>query len=62
MLKCEGYKMFKGVMRITPKTDKVKPFEIESIWLYRPDTKCWYGDGRSFSESICEVILDASNA
>ena len=62
MLKREGYKMFKGVMRITPKNDKIKPFEIESVWLYRPDTNCWYGDGNSYHESICEVIVDATNS
>lgn len=58
MLKLEGYKMFKGVMRITPKSESVKPFEIESTWLYRPDTEYWYGDGRSFHKSICEVVRE----
>ena len=58
MIKVEGYKAFRGVMKITPKTEAVKPFELESDWLYKPDTDCWYGDGRSFCASICEVVED----
>ena len=58
MIKVEGYKAFRGVMKITPKTSKAKPFELEGDWLYKPDTNCWYGDGRSFCVSICEVMED----
>lgn len=58
MIKVEGYKAFKGVMKITPKNANFKPFELESDWLYKPDTDCWYGDGRSFCDSICEVMED----
>jgi hypothetical protein len=56
MLKCEKYMMFRGVMRITF-TGK-KPIEVYSTWLYRPDVNFWYGNGSSYHESICEVILD----
>lgn len=58
MITVEGYKVFRGVMKITPKTEAVKPFELEGEWLYKPDTDCWYGDGRSFCSSICEVMED----
>lgn len=58
MIKVEGYKAFKGTMKITPKNADFKPFELESDWLYKPDTDCWYGNGRSFCASICEVVED----
>lgn len=58
MIKVEGYKAFKGVMKITPKNADFKPFELESDWLYKPGTDCWYGEGRSFCASICEVMED----
>ena len=58
MIKVEGYKAFKGVMKITPKISKVKPFELEGDWLYKPDTDCWYGKGSSFSNDICEIVRD----
>ena len=58
MIKVEGYKVFRGVMKITPKTAKVKPFELEGDWLYKPDTDCWYGKGSSFSNDICEIVRD----
>ena len=58
MIKVEGYKVFRGVMKITPKTSKVKPFELEGEWLYKPDTDCWYSNGHSFCASICEVVED----
>lgn len=52
----EGYKAFTGVMKITPKTAKVPPFELEGDWLYKPEHGCWYGKGSSFSEEICEIV------
>ena len=55
MIKVEEYKAFRGTMRIVPKNKSIEPFEITGDWLYKPDTKCWYGGGRSFSEEICEV-------
>jgi hypothetical protein len=56
MIRVEGYLAFRGVMRIVPNTDKVAPFELEGDWLYKPETGCWYGCGRSFSASICEIV------
>ena len=58
MLQCEGYKMFKGKMRITPKRLGYKPIEKEGTWLYKPEYDCWYCGGSSFMADICEVIED----
>ena len=60
MIKVEGYKAFHGVMRITPKTKCVPPLEIEGDWLYKPEYKCWYGNGASYGEDICTVVSDDS--
>lgn len=58
MLKCEGYQMFKGVMRITPTNPKFPAREIEATWLYKPEYDCWYGKGSSYAAAICEVVED----
>jgi hypothetical protein len=61
MIKVEGYRAFHGTMRITPvKSSGIEPFEITADWLYKPEYKCWYGQGRSFPEEICEVVRDDS--
>jgi hypothetical protein len=52
MLECEGYKMLKGIGYVKPKSAKIIPFQVYGTWLYKPDTKCWYCDGHSFSEEI----------
>lgn len=57
MLQIEGYKAFRGRMRITPKNDK-EPFEMSGDWIYEPKYDCWYCNGRSFHRDICEVITD----
>ena len=61
MLKCEGYKMFKGLMRITPKNDAWPRHIVSATWLYKPEYKCWYGAGGSYSEEICEIVEDWTN-
>lgn len=58
MIKVEGYKAFNGIMRIVPKNTQIPPFELLGDWLYKPDTKCWYGKGQSFPEEICEIIKE----
>lgn len=58
MLKCEGYQMFKGVMRITPKSDKFPIRDIEATWLYKPEYDCWYGKGASYPAVVCTIIED----
>ena len=60
MIRVEGYKAFHGTMKIKPKTNIFKePYFIEDKdWLYKPDTDCWYGDGRSIPADVCEPIED----
>ena len=45
MIEVEGYKAFKGIMKIKPKCEGVSSFELEGDWLFKPDTQCWYGRG-----------------
>lgn len=58
MIEVEGYLMFRGIMRIVPRTDKVKPFELDCAWLYKPETGCWYCKGSSYPARICEIVED----
>ena len=57
IISVEGYKAFHGDMHIVP-TNKLYPsfYICDKDWLYKPDTNCWYGDGRSFPAEICEII------
>lgn len=58
MICSEGYKAFRGTMRIVPKNPSMKPYELTADWLYKPEYQCWYGKGSSFPEEICEVMVD----
>ena len=61
MLKCEGYKMFHGIMTITPKPVgeyKIPSMDIEGVWLYKPEYDCWYCNGSSYPAEICQVKVD----
>lgn len=58
MIKVEGFKAFRGTMRIKPKGNKLKPFELNGEFLFNPSSCCWYGCGSSFCEEICEIVLD----
>lgn len=60
MISVEGFKAFRGVMRVTPKPKEFEPFELAGDWLYKPDTGCWYGAGRSFMADICTVVEDST--
>lgn len=51
----EGFKAFRGTMRITPKA-AVPAYDLHGDWLYKPETKCWYGKGSSFPEDICTIM------
>lgn len=51
----EGFKAFRGTMRITPKA-AVPAYDLCGDWLYKPDTGCWYGKGSSFPEDICTIM------
>ena len=58
MIIVNGYRAFKGVMRITNVLGE--EFEIEGSWLYRPDTGNWFckeTDDR-FSCDVCEIVKD----
>lgn len=57
MIKVEGYKAFSGILKITPTTGK-EPFRLIGEFIYKPETGCWYGRGRSFPAEICEVAED----
>lgn len=62
MIKVEGYKAFHGGMNISPIDPTIAPFCIvNKDWLYKPDTNCWYGAGRSFPAEICEPIEEENN-
>lgn len=62
MICSEGYKAFRGIMRIVPKNPSMKPYELTADWLYKPEYQCWYGRGSSFPEEICEVVIDLTVA
>ena len=55
MLQCEGYKMFHGKMRIN---NNLSEYFITGIWLYKPDTDCWYCNGRSYPSFVCSIDDD----
>lgn len=59
MIKVEGYKAFHGSMRIDYELHREL---IENKdWLYKPDTDCWYGAGRSFPADVCKPIEEDNN-
>ena len=56
IISVEGYKAFRGTMKIRPKTAAVPSFELSGDWLYKPETNCWYGKGSSFAADICTIV------
>ena len=65
MIQVDGYKAFRGTMRITPYNKNNEPFEVHGDWLYKPEYGCWYGHVEqygpfvsSFGEKICKVVED----
>lgn len=58
MIEVEGYKAFRGQMKIIPKNERIKPFIIDGDFLYKPDYKCWYNGGSSYPEDICHIVKD----
>lgn len=56
MLTCEGYKMFFGVCKINWANGYSE--DILGTWLYKPEYKCWYCNGRSYPASVVEVLKD----
>ena len=59
MVKVEGYKAFHGTMKIDYELHREL---IENKdWLYKPDTDCWYGAGRSFPADVCTPIEEKNS-
>lgn len=64
ILKCDGYKMFRGTVRVNPviRPDGTRwrePFDVSGDWLYDPDRPgIWYVQPKGdFSQSYDEDIL-----
>ena len=55
MIKVEGYKAFRGCMRVTVclPNGKAHAF-VSGDWLYKPKTDCWYCNGGSYPSEICQ--------
>ena len=56
IIEVDGYKAFRGVMKIIPKSPQFSPYEVCGDWLYKPEYDCWYGKGGSYPASICEIV------
>lgn len=54
VISVEGYKAFRGTMRISPRG--AEAYELCGNWLYKPGTGCWYGNGRSFPKEVCTIL------
>ena len=52
----EGYKAFRGVMKVTPGNPAYEPYLLSGDWLYKPDVDCWYSHGRSFPARTCSIV------
>ncbi len=66
-LKCEGYKMFEGSAEV--RFSGQEPFTVSGVWLYRPDTNCWYVNycsqfpwGSSFPADVVTPITGGGDA
>lgn len=66
MLKCNGYKMFKGKVLVDFQNG-AKPFPVEGTWLHKPEDACWYLAptdgypwGYSFDDKFVTILEDAS--
>ena len=56
MICVEGFKAFRGTMKIIPEVPGIAPFTITGGWLYKPDTDCWYCNGQSYPASVCKPV------
>ena len=67
MLCCEGYKMFRGRMTVTPgplATNR-EPYKLRGTFLFRPDLDVWFcnGDpmfpwGTSVPSDLCSDFVE----
>lgn len=60
MIKVEGYRAFHGTMKIEYTLRTAEIIE-DKDWLYKPDTNCQYGVGRSFPADLCTPIEEDNN-
>lgn len=58
MLQCEGYKMFRGSMRIDAPRGEWNGRVISGVWLYKPEYDCWYCDGGSYPAEVMCLVED----
>ena len=74
MIKVDGYKAFRGTMKISAihidtktMTRTTAPFEVYGDWLYKPEAECWYARevnktyAGSYPAEICEIIKDETD-
>lgn len=55
MIQVEGYKAFRGCMRVTVWLPMGKTHAyISGDWLYKPGPDCWYCGGVSYPAEICQ--------
>lgn len=57
MLECEGHKMFRGTVKITP-IGKA-PFDLKGTWYYNPIYNIWYckQDSDGWTSSWCPKVM-----
>lgn len=58
MIEVEGYRAFRGTLRITPINPRFPKQVLYGDWLYKPEFGCWYGRGSSYDADICEIVSD----
>ena len=58
MLKCEGYKMFRGTGIVRNAKTKQTIETPTGDWLYKPEYDCWYVNGSSYPAECVEVVDD----
>ena len=64
MIKVDGYKAFRGTMRINvmfPSGVITQSFDIYGDWLYKPEAECWYNKSSSYPKEICEIVKDETD-
>lgn len=66
MLRCEGFKMFRGKMLVDFQNGAT-PFSVEGTWLHKPNDEYWYLAptqgypwGSSFEEKFVTILEDVS--
>lgn len=58
MLKCEGYKMFRGTGEVRNAATGKLVCSEKGDWLYKPEWDCWYVNGSSYPAECVTVVED----